>query len=160
MNHQWVRGNLPLCSTCSVCGFHCGTEPRLCDLRCVWCQDKTHDYCLRSKSNVCDFGKYKTMMLPPHCISLTVENWRSKKRFVVREVSTPPIKNWSPLLVFANRKSGDNEGERLLMAFKNLLNPVQVSASGSIQKLEVISKQLIEKCNDSNFSLDSIFVSN
>ncbi|XP_078348562.1 diacylglycerol kinase epsilon-like [Oculina patagonica] len=126
MNHQWVRGNLPLCSTCSVCGFHCGTEPRLCDLRCVWCQDKTHDHCLRSKSNICDFGKYRTMILPPHCISLTVESWRSKKRFVVREVNAPPIKNWSPLLVFANRKSGDNEGERLLMAFKSLLNPVQV----------------------------------
>lgn len=126
MNHQWVRGNLPLCSTCSVCGFHCGTEPRLCDLRCVWCQDKTHDQCLRSKPNICDFGKYRSLILPPHCISLTVENWRSKKRFVVREVTPPPIKNWSPLLVFANCKSGDNEGERLLMAFKTLLNPVQV----------------------------------
>lgn len=126
MNHQWVRGNLPLCSTCSVCGFQCGTEPRLCDLRCVWCQDKTHDKCLRSKPNICDFGKYRSLILPPHCISLTVESWRSKKRFVVREVSPPPIKNWSPLLVFANRKSGDNEGERLLMAFKSVLNPVQV----------------------------------
>lgn len=129
MNHQWVRGNLPLCSTCSVCGFHCGTEPRLCDLRCVWCQDKTHDHCLRSKSNICDCGKYKTMILPPHCISLTVESWRSKKRFVVREVVVPPIKNWSPLLVFANRKSGDNEGERLLMTFKSILNPVQVKVN-------------------------------
>ena len=129
MNHQWVRGNLPLCGTCSVCGFHCGTEPRLCDLRCLWCQDKTHDQCLRRKSNVCDFGKYRTLILPPHCISLTVENWRSKKRFVVREVTPPPIKHWSPLLVFANCKSGDNEGERLLMAFKSILNPVQVQFS-------------------------------
>ena len=69
------------------------------------------------------------MILPPHCISLTVESWRSKKRFVVREVVVPAIKNWSPLLVFANRKSGDNEGERLLMTFKSILNPVQVQVN-------------------------------
>ena len=126
--HHWVRGNLPLCSVCSVCGFHCGSEPKLCDLRCVWCQETIHDSCLRhSKMSDCDFGKYKTLILPPQCISVNLVKWTShKKRHVVREVNPPNIKNWSPLLVFANRKSGDNEGERLLRAFRGVLNPVQV----------------------------------
>ena len=127
MKHHWVKGNLPLCSVCSVCGFQCGSEPKLCDLRCVWCHEKTHDNCLRSKMPDCDFGKYQSLILPPHCISLDLQKWtRQKKRYVVREVTPPGIKNWSPLLVFANRKSGDNEGERLLRAFRGVLNPLQV----------------------------------
>jgi len=130
IQHHWIRGNLPLCSYCSICGCPCGIEPRLCDLKCIWCHEACHDGCLRSKSSICDFGRYRTLILPPHCISLTLVGWRkNKQRFVVREVTPPNIRNWSPLLVFANCKSGDNEGERLLKAFRGVLNPVQVSVS-------------------------------
>lgn len=59
-----------------------------------------------------------------YCISLMVESWRSKKRFVVCEVILFLIKNWSLLLVFVNCKSGENEGERLLIVFKILFNLV------------------------------------
>ncbi|EDO48435.1 predicted protein [Nematostella vectensis] len=127
LKHHYIRGNLPLCSYCSVCGCLCGTAPRLCDQRCIWCQEKVHDDCLRNQSMICDFGRYRTLILPPHCISLTLVGWRkNKQRFVVKEITPPNTRNWSPLLVFANCKSGDNDGERLLQAFRGVLNPVQV----------------------------------
>ena len=127
MKHHWVKGNLPLCSVCSVCSFHCGTEPRLCDFRCVWCKDKVHEGCVKSKTTTCDLGRYSRMILPPNCISLAIEGWaRGRKQYVVKEVCQPNLKHWSPMLVFANRRSGDNEGERLISLFRSLLNPVQV----------------------------------
>lgn len=127
MKHHWIRGNLPLTSICDVCRTHCGTEPRLCDLRCVWCQRTIHENCMKTLSRDCNFGKFQSMILPPYCITVKYERWNSAySRYVVREVHPPKFKKWSPLLVLANRKSGEGEGDRLLKAFKQYLNPVQV----------------------------------
>ncbi|XP_046854809.1 diacylglycerol kinase epsilon-like isoform X2 [Xenia sp. Carnegie-2017] len=127
MKHHWIRGNLPLTSICDVCRTHCGTEPRLCDLRCVWCQRAIHENCMKTLSRDCNFGKFQSMILPPYCITVKYERWNSAySRYVVREVHPPKFKKWSPLLVLANRKSGEGEGNRLLKAFKQYLNPVQV----------------------------------
>lgn len=128
MRHHWVRGNLPLTSICNVCGTHCGTEPRLCDLRCVWCHRTVHENCIRVISRDCDLGKYQRMIVPPYSITVKYERWKGAfRRYMVREVDPPKFKNWSPLLVLANRKSGENEGERLLRAFRKRLNPIQVA---------------------------------
>lgn len=127
MKHHWVRGNLPLTSACEICRMHCGTEPRLCDLRCVWCQRTVHENCIQMISRDCDFGRFQTMIVPPYSITVKYERWKGTyRRYMVREVDPPKCKNWSPLLVLANRKSGENEGEKLLRAFRELLNPIQV----------------------------------
>lgn len=33
MAHHWIRGNVPLCSSCLVCQQQCGSQPKLCDYR-------------------------------------------------------------------------------------------------------------------------------
>ncbi|XP_028406565.1 diacylglycerol kinase epsilon-like [Dendronephthya gigantea] len=142
MKHHWIRGNLPLTSVCEVCNMHCGTEPRLCDLRCVWCQRTVHENCIQMVSRDCDFGKFQTMVVPPYCVTVKYERWKGTyRRYMVREVDPPKFKDWSPLLVLANRKSGENEGERLLRAFRELLNPIQV-----VDLIDVSPESALEFC--------------
>ena len=127
MSHHWVKGNLPLCSKCDICGDPCGVEPRLSDFRCNWCQLTVHEgECLAKESNECDFGVNQELVIPPYCITLKTVGWRGRRRVVVNEIKKPPFKNWKPLLILTNPKSGGNEGIKLLKAFRGLLNPVQV----------------------------------
>ncbi|XP_016358645.1 diacylglycerol kinase epsilon-like [Sinocyclocheilus anshuiensis] len=100
--HQWVRGNVPLASYCAECKQQCGTQPKLCDYRCVWCQTTVHDDCLSSlNDDLCDLGEFRS--LAAGCGS-----------------------GWTPVLVLANTRSGNNMGEVLLGEFRTLLNPMQV----------------------------------
>ena len=124
MRHHWVQGNLPLSSKCDVCSEDCGMLPQLSDQRCCWCQRTVHDQCM-TKTNLCDLGKYKAEIVPPTCIEL---QWTGlgRKHLIVKSVRKPSIPRWSPLVVLANRKSGNNEGEQLLRAFRSVLNPTQV----------------------------------
>ncbi|XP_051561979.1 diacylglycerol kinase epsilon-like isoform X2 [Myxocyprinus asiaticus] len=66
--HRWVRGNVPLASYCAVCKQQCGTQPKLCDYRCVWCQTTVHDDCLSSLNDedVCDLGEFCSVIIPPY----------------------------------------------------------------------------------------------
>uniref|UniRef100_A0A3Q2USU3 Diacylglycerol kinase n=1 Tax=Haplochromis burtoni TaxID=8153 RepID=A0A3Q2USU3_HAPBU len=68
MEHRWVRGNVPLASYCAVCKQQCGTQPKLCDFRCVWCQTTVHDDCMESLTDgdVCDLGEFHNLIIPPH----------------------------------------------------------------------------------------------
>ncbi|XP_064545646.1 diacylglycerol kinase eta isoform X2 [Drosophila montana] len=118
MPHQWMEGNLPVSAMCAVCKKTCGSVLRLQDWRCLWCRDTVHVACRPQMAVACPIGPAKLSVVPPtsvHSIS-TDDAW---------DVVSPKG-NFSPLLVFVNSKSGDNQGVKFLRRFKQLLNPAQV----------------------------------
>ena len=127
MTHHWVRGNLPSCSECAVCGEECGVELALVDLRCAWCKRTVHDDCA-PKTIVCDLGVNQRFIVPPNCIDVkwTGVKGTRQRHLIVKDIVPPTSGMWTPLIVIANRKSGSNEGELLLRHFRGILNPAQV----------------------------------
>ncbi|XP_012523249.1 diacylglycerol kinase eta isoform X3 [Monomorium pharaonis] len=117
MPHQWMEGNLPVSSKCFICDKTCGSVLRLQDWRCLWCKATVHSTCKPARNTPCLLGPAKLSVVPPtalHSIG-SDEAWEA-----VRPTGC------SPLLVFVNSKSGDNQGVKFLRRFKQLLNPAQV----------------------------------
>lgn len=117
MPHQWLEGNLPVSAKCQYCDKTCGSVLRLQDWRCIWCRAMVHNSCRDKLSPKCPFGQCQVSILPPTAI-----NSMDSDGFC--EATRPP--GTSPLLVFVNSKSGDNQGVKFLRRFKQLLNPAQV----------------------------------
>ncbi len=127
LTHHWVLGNLPLCSKCSVCDEDCGNLPQLCDYRCCWCDRTIHTHCRdKTDSDRCDLGKYQRYIVPPNCVRLKLVGIKGRRHLIVESVKEPVIEDWHPLIVMANRKSGNGDGEAVLQAFRGILNPAQV----------------------------------
>ncbi|XP_015258692.1 PREDICTED: diacylglycerol kinase delta isoform X1 [Cyprinodon variegatus] len=118
MPHQWLEGNLPVSAKCSVCDKTCGSVLRLQDWRCLWCKAMVHSGCKEQLSSKCPLGQCKVSVIPPTALNSIDSDgfWKA---------SCPPSCT-SPLLVFVNSKSGDNQGVKFLRRFKQLLNPAQV----------------------------------
>ncbi|XP_063546326.1 diacylglycerol kinase eta isoform X2 [Cydia strobilella] len=117
MPHQWLEGNLPVAAKCDICDKTCGSVLRLQDFRCVWCRKSVHAACKPSWRAVCSLGAARASVVPPtrlHSIGQD-DAW----------VPDRPT-NASPLIVFVNSRSGDNQGVKFLRRFKQLLNPAQV----------------------------------
>ena len=57
--HHWIRGNLPVDSSCAVCDQLCGISHSLADKRCCWCARTAHDRCVGALDAECDLGVYK-----------------------------------------------------------------------------------------------------
>ncbi|KAM3960198.1 LOW QUALITY PROTEIN: diacylglycerol kinase eta-like [Aphomia sociella] len=117
MPHQWLEGNLPVAAKCDVCDKTCGSVLRLQDFRCVWCRKCVHAACKPSWRAVCMLGPARASVVPPtrlHSVGPD-DAWVPDR---------PP--NASPLIVFVNSRSGDNQGVKFLRRFKQLLNPAQV----------------------------------
>ena len=57
--HHWIRGNLPIDSSCAGCGQLCGITHSLADRRCCWCARTVHDRCVGALEAICDLGVYK-----------------------------------------------------------------------------------------------------
>ncbi|XP_035231837.1 diacylglycerol kinase eta-like isoform X2 [Stegodyphus dumicola] len=117
MPHQWLEGNLPVSAKCSICDKTCGSVLRLQDWKCLWCRAMVHSSCKAQYPEKCPLGVCRASIVPPtslHSIG-NDESWEA----------TCPL-GCSPLLVFVNSKSGDNQGVKFLRRFKQLLNPAQV----------------------------------
>ncbi|XP_069104999.1 diacylglycerol kinase delta-like isoform X3 [Argopecten irradians] len=117
MPHQWLEGNLPVSAKCNVCDKTCGSVLKLQDWRCLWCKAMVHTACKESFQSHCPLGQCKVSILPP----IAINNIDSDGYW---EATRPA--GTSPLLVFVNTKSGDNQGVKFLRRFKQLLNPAQV----------------------------------
>jgi len=133
--HHWIHGNLPLSSQCVICGDDCGNLPQLCDYWCVWCNRAVHEKCCNQLPDACDLGKYRQYIIPPNCVRLKLVGIKGRRHFIVESVKEPGMVNWNPLIVIANRKSGNGDGEVMLQSFRRILNPAQVS---TINLLEII----------------------
>ncbi|XP_056675961.1 diacylglycerol kinase delta isoform X2 [Monodelphis domestica] len=118
MPHQWLEGNLPVSAKCTVCEKTCGSVLRLQDWRCLWCKAMVHTSCKESLLAKCPLGLCKVSVIPPTALNSIDSDgfWKA----------TCPPSCTSPLLVFVNSKSGDNQGVKFLRRFKQLLNPAQV----------------------------------
>ncbi|XP_025079180.1 diacylglycerol kinase delta-like isoform X4 [Pomacea canaliculata] len=117
MPHQWMEGNLPVSAKCVVCDKTCGSVLRLQDYRCLWCRALIHTGCRDQYPRKCPLGQCRLSILPPTAISSIDSDgyWEGMR---------PP--GTSPLLVYVNTKSGDNQGVKFLRRFKQLMNPAQV----------------------------------
>ncbi|GBM29824.1 Diacylglycerol kinase delta [Araneus ventricosus] len=118
MPHQWLEGNLPVSAKCSLCDKTCGSVLKLQDWKCLWCRALVHHTnCKAQYPEKCPLGVCRASIVPPtslHSIG-NDESWEA----------VCPL-GCSPLLVFVNSKSGDNQGVMFLRRFKQLLNPAQV----------------------------------
>jgi diacylglycerol kinase (ATP) len=100
MPHQWLEGNLPVNAKCAYCEKQCGSVLRMQDYRCLWCKSYVHTHCKENFTKRCNLGICRVSILPP-----THVNTVGSDGFL--RASKAP--NTSPLVVFVNSKSGDNQ---------------------------------------------------
>ncbi|KAK6623888.1 hypothetical protein RUM44_010744 [Polyplax serrata] len=125
MKHHWIQGNLLPSSVCDVCGTNC-CGSGFGNFRCCWCLRTIHTACKPHLSELCDFGPYKSLIIPPTSVEVTLKRRSMKKCLVLKSVKPPNWSDWCPLIVITNCKSGSNDGQEVLSAFRGLLHPGQV----------------------------------
>ncbi|POI35333.1 hypothetical protein CIB84_000915 [Bambusicola thoracicus] len=123
MPHQWLEGNLPVSAKCAVCDKTCGSVLRLQDWKCLWCK------AMNIQVN-CKYGAIALhVQSMPAPFSIDAGCWEFGPNLLGDGgfwKATCPPSCASPLLVFVNSKSGDNQGVKFLRRFKQSLNPAQV----------------------------------
>lgn len=124
--HHWVKGNVTFGAVCEICQEDCSVEPGLVDFECCWCQRAVHTQCINGMTEECDFGPFKSMIVPPSCVQVARMKSSIHRHLLLRGVKNPGRSDWSPLIVVANRKSGNGDGAIVLSEFRKYLNPAQV----------------------------------
>ncbi|XP_054283821.1 diacylglycerol kinase epsilon-like [Macrosteles quadrilineatus] len=126
MKHHWVKGNLPSYDhICRVCSDACD-DVGLTDYQCCWCHTIVHTRCLPKVAQECDLGQFRQLIVPPYSVEVMSRRTSISHRLMLSSVTSPDWDDWSPLIVVANRKSGNNDGDLVLSCFRRLLNPAQV----------------------------------
>lgn len=127
--------------------------------RCCWCQKIVHEKCYDTFKNKniindnCDLGQYRHLIIPPNCIiHKRVWTTSQRKAIALDEIKDFSIEEpkWQPLLVIANRKSGNNDAGYILSKFLPILNPLQVIDLGdkstslnlSLQMCQMLPKNI------------------
>ncbi|XP_047108669.1 diacylglycerol kinase epsilon isoform X1 [Schistocerca piceifrons] len=126
IKHHWVKGNLPAGAVCDVCDDECGCGPGLVDWQCCWCQRAVHTACKPQLGQMCDYGRFKNLVIPPTSVVLTTRQHKLSRKLCLQSVTKPEWNDWTPLIVLANQKSGNKDGGMVLALFRHLLNPAQV----------------------------------
>uniref|UniRef100_A0A1B6C2W1 Diacylglycerol kinase n=2 Tax=Clastoptera arizonana TaxID=38151 RepID=A0A1B6C2W1_9HEMI len=126
MKHHWVKGILEVSLHCEVCEEECGIDSAAKDLKCCWCHRNVHATCQLKLGEICDFGKFRSLIVPPSSVQLIKKKPGISQKYLITKVVPPSWPNWSPLVVIANCKSGNKDGDVILSCFRHLLNPVQV----------------------------------
>lgn len=124
--HHWITGNLPTGVQCEVCEDECSSEPGLVDLRCCWCQRVVHTECQSKLAEVCDFGAFRDVIVPPQSVKVIQRRATVGGKLRLVSISPPDLPNWKLLIVVANCKSGNNDGDKLLSCLRSLMNPAQL----------------------------------
>ncbi|KAI7800369.1 diacylglycerol kinase epsilon [Triplophysa rosa] len=95
--------------------------------RCIWCQSTVHDDCQSSLKDrdLCDLGEFRSVIIPPYYL-FQVNKLYCRHPDEYSKLAALCGSGWTPVLVLANTRSGNNMGDVLLGEFRTLLNPVQV----------------------------------
>ncbi|XP_065844000.1 diacylglycerol kinase theta-like isoform X2 [Oscarella lobularis] len=70
--HHWVEGDVAPGEFCVRCFKDCGTSDCLSSVRCSWCGRPAHSGCFKYLDETCDFGALARLIVPPHCVSLSL----------------------------------------------------------------------------------------
>ena len=94
-----------------------------------------HNKCQSQLGEICDFGEFRNFIVKPELVtSKSNRTMRHPKRRVIDEVRPDEEmenaqqngKNWQPLIVIGNKKSGNKDCISILASFRGQLNPAQV----------------------------------
>ncbi|OQV20412.1 Diacylglycerol kinase delta [Hypsibius exemplaris] len=146
MRHQWLEGNLTVSAKCSASAIKPAAASFASRIGVVCGAAMVHTNCLPHFPERCSLQpacRFSTV--PPTlfnhaendvlCISDPQGLSNGSRRYAPSGLS--------PLLVFANSKSGDNQGVKFLRRFKQTLNPAQVfdlMHSGTTLGLQLFKK--------------------
>jgi len=122
--HKWLAGNLPSDAICSVCEEPAGDGPGIRDLKCIWCHRNVHTSCQKEMDENCDLGRHRNFIVPPERVISKPK--RGRRSRVISQLHLPENSELQPLIVVGNKKSGNNDGNSVLAAFRRHLNPAQV----------------------------------
>ena len=173
---RWVEGNLPLDSVCDVCDEAAGVGFGLRDLRCIWCQSTVHHECQEKKSEQCDYGQHRRLIIPPEkVVSKQKRTVSAPRRKIISQIlpsETEEDAGSRPVIVVGNNKSGNSDSAAILASFRRHLNPGQVINLGESNMEEALEwcsltkprKCIIVACGGDgtirySFSLDLVLFS-